>query len=238
MKPILVVDAYFDPAGGAHNLVGRLGERPYAVVRPVHDGRFPTDAGAYAGILITGSAASVRDPHPWLLPAAELVRDAARRGVPVLGLCFGHQLIAHALLGPDRVVLAATPELGFETVERTEASAADPILAGVEDRFLTFESHRDEVRPRSGELTILASNAACAVQAFRVGDQPIWGVQFHPEMGPSEIRALIAERVAQDTGGRFDADALVAEIVDTGALGDLIVANFLEQVEACAPAAP
>ncbi|QDU64965.1 type 1 glutamine amidotransferase [Engelhardtia mirabilis] len=235
MKPILVLDAYLDDLGGARNLEPRLGGRAAEVARVARTGTAPIDATSYAGILITGSSASLLEPPVWVQSAAELMRSAAANDVPVLGLCFGHQLLAHALLGPDRVVLAEVPELGFVEIER-RGGALDPILEGFDRRFTAFESHRDEVRPRGDEVEILAANAACAVQAFRIPGQPLWGVQFHPEMGQDEIRALIRQRAAQDTSGRFDADGLLAAAVDTDALGDRIVANFLEQVDARASA--
>ena len=229
MKPILVLDAYLDDLGGARNLLPRLGDRLVEVVRAARTGECPVEAEAYAGILITGSAASLLDPPAWIAPASELMRSAAAKDVPVLGLCFGHQLLAYALFGPDRVVRAATPELGFVEIERAD-DRDDPVLDGFAQHFTAFESHRDEVMPRPREVQVLAANAACAVQAFRVPGKPLWGVQFHPEMGSDEIRNLIRERAAQDETGRFDAEGLLDAAVDTAVLGDRIVANFLEQV--------
>lgn len=233
MKPILVLDAYLDDLGGARNLLPRLGDRLAEVARAARTGTAPTEARDFAGILITGSAASLLDPPDWVAPAAELMRSAHVHDVPVLGLCFGHQLLPWSVLGPDRVVRAENPELGFAEIERV-GGLDDPMLQGFEPRFTAFESHRDEVRAEGGGLEVLARNAACAVQAFRIPDKPLWGVQFHPEMGAPEIEKLVVERAGQDPSGRLDADALLAARVPTDALGDRIVTNFVAAVDATA----
>jgi GMP synthase-like glutamine amidotransferase len=229
MSPLLVLDAYLDPRGGAHNYLPRLAGHEVEVARLAH-GPCPTDARGYAGLFISGSGASVNGPLPWVAQAAALVRSAAAAKVPVLGICFGHQLIAHALFGPGAVRLAPFPELGFVEVERT---AEHPLLAGYGRQFVTFQSHRDEVCERPGAIEVLARNAACAVQALAVRDLPFFGVQFHPEMARPEIEELVRERAPQQGGGEAEARALLNPSRDTrqqdaGALGDLLIRNFLE----------
>ena len=223
MKPLLVVDAYLDPKGGAFNYLSRFGERPAEVVRVAHE-PCPTSAEPYAALFVTGSGASVVEPTPWVEAAADLMRDAAERRVPVLGICFGHQLLPYAHFGADHVRRTATPELGWVEIER---SADHPLLEGYERRFTAFESHRDEVVAVGDELDVFAANADCAVQAFQVRGLPHYGVQFHPEMALPEIEALIEERAAQDTSGRFDAGSLLGARLNTDRLGDRLIANFL-----------
>lgn len=223
MKPLLIVDAYLDPKGGAHNYLPRLGERPAEVAAIAH-GPCPTSAAPYSGIFVSGSGASVCAPSPWVDAAAGLLRDAAEREVPVLGVCFGHQLLPYALFGPSHVRRTPTPELGWVEIERT---VDHPLLEGFDPRFTAFESHRDEVLLVDDELDVLARNADCAVQAFQVRGLPHYGVQFHPEMGLGEIEALIAERTGEAEGAGFDAAALLAAKTDTTRLGDRLVANFL-----------
>jgi GMP synthase-like glutamine amidotransferase len=223
VKPILVIDAYLDPRGGAHNYLPRLADREVQVAAVAH-GPCPTSAAGYSAIFISGSGASVVDPAPWVGTAAALVRDAAAERVPVLGVCFGHQLIPYALWGAGSVRRTATPELGWCAIERTRD---DALLAGFSNEFTAFESHRDEVVAGLGALEVLARNEACAVQAFQVRDHPLWGVQFHPEMGLEEIEALIVERAGEPQGADFDAAALLQAKRDTRELGDRLFANFL-----------
>ncbi|MHC4263255.1 MAG: type 1 glutamine amidotransferase [Planctomycetota bacterium] len=223
MKPLLVVDAYLDPAGGAHNYLARFGERPAEVAAVAH-GPCPRAASDYSAIFVTGSGASVCEPTAWVESAAALLRDAATHRVPVLGICFGHQLLPWALFGADRVRRTATPELGWVEIERTSEHA---LLEGYGARFTAFESHRDEVVAVGDELEVFAENADCAVQAFQVRGLPHYGVQFHPEMGLPEIEALIAERTSEAAGAAFDAASLLSGKRDTSELGDRIVANFL-----------
>lgn len=227
MKPLLVVDAYLDPNGGAHNYLPRLGDRPSEVATVAH-GPCPESAEPYSAIFVSGSGASVVDRAPWVDHVAALMRDAADRRVPVLGVCFGHQLIPYALWGPDHVRRTPTPELGWCEIERT---ADHPLLAGYERRFVAFESHRDEVVTVGDELDILAHNAACPVQAFQVKGLPLYGVQFHPEMGLEEIEALVRERTGEREGQGFDADSVLRRKRDTAELGDRLIANFLDLVE-------
>ncbi|MEO0649598.1 MAG: gamma-glutamyl-gamma-aminobutyrate hydrolase family protein [Planctomycetota bacterium] len=227
MKPLLVVDAYLDPKGGAHNYLPRFGDRP-AEVAPIAHAACPTSAEPFSAIFVTGSGASVCAPTPWVEAAAALMRDAAEREVPVLGICFGHQLLPYALFGASHVRKAPTPELGWVEIERTREH---PLLEGYGPRFTAFESHRDEVLLVDDELEVFARNEACAVQAFQVRGLPHYGVQFHPEMGLGEIEALIAERTGESEGAGFDAETLLAAKRDTRELGDRIVANFLSLTE-------
>ena len=225
-RPFLILDAYLDELGGARNFVQRLGARESVVVRAAKGEVLPRTAEGLAGILVSGSAASMREPPDWALAGVELTRDALRRGVPYLGLCFGHQLLACAAAGLDAVVLAQQPELGWVEIERSQEA---PLLAQEPARFVAFESHRDEVRPNLPELKVFAANAACAVQGFQVRGSQAFGVQFHPEMGLEESTKLIAERAAGDPGRIAE---LSAAKLDTSTLGDRILEQFLQLAEA------
>ncbi len=221
-RPYLILDAYLDELGGAQNLVPRLGGLESVVVRAAKGEALPRTAEGLAGILVTGSAASMREPPEWALAGLELTRDALARGVPFLGLCFGHQLLACAAAGPDAVVLAERPELGWVEIER---AAGAPLIGDQPERFTAFESHRDEVRAGLPGLEVFAHNAACAVQGFQVSGRPAFGVQFHPEMGLEETTELIAERAA---GAPERIAELSAARCDTDLLGDQIVERFVE----------
>jgi GMP synthase (glutamine-hydrolysing) len=219
MGDVLVLDCYLDSVGGARNVVPHLSR--YEVVRVAHE-TVPGRCEARA-VVVTGSAASVLDGRSWTGELEALVDDAVSRGLPVLGLCFGHQVLARVLWGSDAVRKSPRPELGWEEVERT---ADDPLFAGVPERFRCFVSHGDEVDPeRLGpDARVLASTRDCTVHAFRAGDRPLWGVQFHAEMGLVESEELVRAR-AERHG--IDAERVLARRIATEELAASLFQNFL-----------
>jgi GMP synthase (glutamine-hydrolysing) len=107
----------------------------------------------------------------------EVIADAHARGLPVLGICLGAQLIAQALDGSAQRMPAG--EVGWVPIEFDEAAAGDPLLAGATRVLEVNEWHNYECVPPAGAVQ-LAHNTAC-VQAFRVG-ATTWGLQFHVEV--------------------------------------------------------
>lgn len=167
-----------------------------------------------AGVLVAGSQSSLVDPEPWMDRAAAFARDAADAGAPVLGVCFGHQLLARAWGGRVRQSPRGR-ERGHAEVELSEAGVADPLFDGLGPRLGVFESHGDEVEPGSVPDAIpLASNAHSPVQAMALGDA-VRSVQFHPEFTAALSRAHIEAELG--TAGP------VAEAPD----GPLVLANWL-----------
>jgi GMP synthase (glutamine-hydrolysing) len=143
------------------------------------------DPDAFDGVVVTGSKSSVYWDDDWIPALADYVADAHDAGVPILGVCFGHQLLAEALGGTVEDMDAF--ELGYREVERT---TDDPILEGVPETFTTFTTHGDAVTDLPPGATLLAENDY-GVHAFRAGDSV--GVQFHPEYDNET-----AERIARE----------------------------------------
>lgn len=141
----------------------------------------------YDGLVITGSKASVYWDEDWIDPVREYAAGAVDAGVPALGVCWGHQLLADALGGEVRAMEDDAYEIGYRTVETTDAGREDPIFDGFDPQFTVFTTHGDEVveLPPGGE--VLAENDY-AVQSFRAG--PAVGVQFHPEYDPETARSV------------------------------------------------
>jgi GMP synthase (glutamine-hydrolysing) len=147
----------------------------------------PPDAVAAA--VVTGSAAMVTDAAAWVEATASWLRQAVAEGLPVLGICYGHQLLAHALGG--RVGWnPAGVEVGVVEIALTTAAGDDPLFAGTPLRFPACVSHRQSVLELPPGAVRLASSRMDANQAFRVGDC-VWGVQFHPEFGAGIMPAYI-----------------------------------------------
>jgi GMP synthase-like glutamine amidotransferase len=120
------------------------------------------------------------DAHPWLAAEKKAIRAwVAELRRPYLGICLGHQLLAVALGGEAAPM--ARPEVGLGAVELTVEGRGDPLFAGLPDRIEAFQWHGVEVTRLPEGATPLARNAACAVQAMRVGTHA-YGLQFHPEI--------------------------------------------------------
>jgi GMP synthase (glutamine-hydrolysing) len=177
----------------------------------------PRDADAF---VITGSSSSVTERAPWMLRAEELVRAIVYARRPLLGICFGHQLIAQAL-GGSVVRNRLGREIGTMRVRRT---ADDAIFAGLPRAFDVHGTHSDVVACLPVGAEVLATTPLDPVAAFRVGDR-VRGVQFHPEFDADVMRGFLAARyeALRNEGG--DPAALLARVHD-GARGRDILRNF------------
>jgi GMP synthase (glutamine-hydrolysing) len=149
--------------------------------------------------VVTGSYASVTERAPWMLELGEVLLQAAE-SVPVLGVCFGHQLLA-AALGGTVERNPRGPEVGTREVTLTEAGRGDPLLAGLPDRLAVQQFHADHVPAVPPGAVLLAGGAHTPVQAFAHGPR-LRAVQFHPEFTVARVRAMCdEERAFVDRGG-------------------------------------
>ena len=167
-------------------------DRDATVVVDVEHGHDLPSREGFAGAIVTGSAAMVPDRHPWSERTAAWLRDAAHAGLPLFGICYGHQLIAHALggeVGPNEV----GREMGTVRIHLHPEAYDDPLFAGLASPFAAQATHLQSVlRPPAG-ATVLAHNDHDACHAFRWGEVA-WGVQFHPEFSAGHMRGYIRAR--------------------------------------------
>jgi GMP synthase (glutamine-hydrolysing) len=143
-----------------------------------------------SGIAITGSGAMVTEQAPWMRDAAAWLAEAVLLEVPVLGICFGHQLLGHALGGrvdfnPRGV------EVGTVEVTLTGPAAQDPLFRVLPPGFPAQVSHRQSVLELPPGATLLARSGMEPHQGFAVGPRA-WGVQFHPEFDERIIARFVA----------------------------------------------
>ena len=176
---------------------------------PPHGATVAAKAG-YAGVIVTGSGAMVTDRLPWSERTAAWLGEAARAGTPLLGICYGHQLIAHALGGE----VGDNPggrEMGTVELEVAPGADGDALFAGLPDRFPAQATHLQSVLRMPEGATLLARSAGDACHAFRWG-AATWGVQFHPEFSTTHMRGYVqARREALAREGR-DPACMVAGI--------------------------
>lgn len=172
-----------------------------------------TDALA---VIITGSPLSVTEPQPWMGRVAEGLAELVRRQTPTLGICFGHQLLGHALGG--RVTLNPRGrEMG--TVSYT-AHVPDPVL-GPPGSWLVNSTHLDSVVALPPGAMVLGSTALEPHAAVRFGPAA-WGVQFHPELDGAVMREYIAARRPALLQERVDVARLEREAQDAPAAAALV----------------
>ena len=167
-----------------------------------------------AGLIVTGSPHSVADREPWVLEGESYLVGAVAAGVPVLGVCFGHQMLAQALGGR----VARNPrgrEIG--TVE-FEVRVDDPLLSDAERPYRVNMSHVDTVVEAPPGAQILGGTQLDACAAVRFAER-VWGVQFHPEFDREIVGhyAMTRADALRDEGLDPEAIARAATDAPTGA---------------------
>ncbi len=146
----------------------------------------PSLAG-YDALWVMGGPMDVweEERYPWLVDEKAVIREAvSERGMPFLGICLGHQLLADALGGT--IASMISPEVGILDVELTPAGRSDPLLAGLPQGFKCLQWHGAEVVEPPPDATVLAGSSRCAVQALRVGENA-YGLQYHVELTASTV---------------------------------------------------
>lgn len=150
--------------------------------------------GDVSGAVITGSHSMVTEGQGWVEPLAEWIRWLIECEVPVLGVCYGHQLLGHALGG--RVgFLPDGPEIGTVELDLLQEGKSDPLLGGMPERFHAHTTHAQSVLKLPDGALLLARTDHEAHAAFRVGTCA-WGVQFHPEYDERIMRHYVREQRA------------------------------------------
>jgi GMP synthase-like glutamine amidotransferase len=196
---------------------------PWEAFRAV-ESCFPDLERGYSHLILTGSEASILDGEGWVEGEVEIVREALEKRIPILGSCYGHQVLALALRGPAHVRRCAHPEVGWLPVRIEKESS----LLGPRGEAYSFTIHFDEVIGLDDDFIVLASAPACPIQAFALRSGPAWGIQFHPEINIPAARELLRNlvRLKLETCSLFER-ALKTRPRDSGLIRR-IVRGFLE----------
>ncbi len=186
----------------------------------VIDGEHLPEPAQCSGVVITGSAAMVSDRHAWSEYSAQWLLQAISAKVPVLGICYGHQLLAHALGG----VVDYHPrgrEMGTKVIHRAPAAQSDELFHILPERFPAHVTHMQSVLRLPPGAQVLAWNSFEAHHAVRFAPR-VWGVQFHPEFTAEAMSHYLQIRgdALQQEG--MDLAALHDEVTDTAEAEQLL----------------
>ena len=184
--------------------------------------------GSIDGVIITGSPAYVTDLAEWNFVLAGYCRTTIAHGIPVLGVCYGHQLLAWAFGGR----VGFTPggrEIGTVSLRLEEAAGSDPLFSALPPGMQELKvqvSHLQSVLELPPQATRLAGNAHDSNQAFRIGAN-CWGIQFHPEFTAEITRAYINERSGEIRAEGLNPEALLGCLAATPEAASLL-GRFVE----------
>ncbi len=159
------------------------------VVADVERGAPLPSREGFSGVLITGSGAMVTERRDWSERSAHWLRDAAHAGLPLFGICYGHQLLAHAL-GGEVGDNPSGREMGTVDISLDAEATSDPIFASAPVQFAAQATHLQSVLRLPEGATRLARSAHDDCHAFRWG-ATAWGVQFHPEFNTLQMRGYV-----------------------------------------------
>ena len=175
---------------------------------------------SFSGLILMGGSMSVNDDLPWIPREIACIRQALDRGLPVLGICLGSQLIAKAL--GSRVYPNSVKEIGFAPVCFTESAASDRLFTGFTGPETVLHWHGETFDlPLGAEHLAWSDN--CRNQAYRAGAN-VYGLQFHLEVTPEMLGNWVRENAA--CGGLHEVQTPIDPHAHAGRLREIATTVF------------
>lgn len=181
----------------------------------------------FRGVILTGSDAMLTDNADWSLRTQIWLDHVLAHGTPMLGICYGHQLLAQTLGGK----VGCSPrgeEIGTVTVELTAEGQTDPLCAGLPRELTVQACHSQSVLDLPPSARLLAHNAHELVQGF-AWRSAVWGFQFHPEFDADVSRSYIEDERDKLADQGRDPDALLRAASDSEH-GAILLRNFADRL--------
>ncbi|OPL18923.1 MAG: hypothetical protein AVO35_03050 [Candidatus Aegiribacteria sp. MLS_C] len=189
-----------------------------AIVSSVFSGDGIPSASSFSHVMHTGSSLSICVDADFVPEAAGIVEECVGLGIPQVGVCYGHQLLCRALLGPEAVGRCPEGiEAGWMDVDMMGSGLKIP---GASGRVRVLQSHFDRVEAVPAGAEIVASNGHTRIQAFVDGSRRLMGFQFHPEFDREDGNNMFRrDRELLEVNG-IDVDEVLAggPSIDTGAV--------------------
>ena len=196
-----------------------------ALIVDVYSGSPLPGLDGISGVIISGSHAMVTEHHDWSERTVEWLVEAALKQIPILGICYGHQLLAYALGGE----VGDNPngcEFGTVEVNLNENARGDKLLGGFSTPMLAHMSHTQSVLRLPDNTTLLASSDMDKNQAF-VFENFAWGVQFHPEFDKEIVVEYINQHRQVLLRENKNPDRIIERVFNTHH-GSKILKRFVE----------
>ena len=187
--------------------------KEYFAVNSLHENEKLDAIDSISGVIITGSPSYITDEEQWNFVGADYLREAHARQIPILGVCYGHQLVAWAFDG-EVAFHPSGREIGTVPITLTEAAREDPLFSEIPEHFNAQISHQQSVIRLPLNALRLAANEFEPNQAFRIGDTT-WGIQFHPEFSAEVVREYIIARSEAISAEGLDPQLLLNAVKDT-----------------------
>ncbi len=223
-----VLERFRHIAGDYREMFAALFDRcaPQVAIRPfdVCNGQFPASLDDCDAYLTTGSRFSAYDADDWIKQLKDFVRRAYRAKKPLVGVCFGHQVMAEALGGK-----VAKADTGWGVGARNvEIVKTEPWMRPEQSSCRLQHMHQDQVARLPEDAVVIGRSDHCPVAMLRVGDSML-GIQAHPEFTAAYSEALLLDRVERIGRDRVDAAlASLNQTTDEAVVVEWIV-QFLEQ---------
>lgn len=164
-----------------------------------YSGEIPKQANDADGWIISGSRHGVYEDLPWIDPLKSFIRDCVSESVPIVGVCFGHQLLAEALGGK---VEKSSKGWGLGVSEYSNHTAPS-WMETLQDGYIGQAVHQDQIVTQPPNSTVVATSDFCTYAALVYGDQnkpKAISVQSHPEFSAEYVKDLIDVRLGETVG--------------------------------------
>ena len=171
------------------------------------------DLSDISGVVITGSPFMVSERADWSEKTADWLKNAVDKGVPVLGICYGHQLLAHAL-GGEVGINPNGRQIGTVNAHMLKGAVDDPLLGDLPTDYPVQTSHSESVLKLPPNAKSLATSERDHNFVIRFADNA-WGVQYHPEFSAPVMREYLTRRAEAIRDEGQNPEALRSSVTDT-----------------------